>query len=119
MQTKKIENPEWKQVVIVKYHAGMTGNASKIVQKYFKAASEKAGTPIPMEISMRTGEYDVILVWAMKDGLEEMNWESSPDNVKWWNALAEMTGGMDKAKEKWDEYLAMVDYSTSAIRMAR
>lgn len=34
----------------------------------------------------------------MKGGIEEMNWEVSPDNVKWMTALNEIAGGGDKAK---------------------
>jgi len=119
MEAKKFENPQWKSVVLIKFEAGKKGKAIEIIDNYFKKATEKAGTQSPMAINMRTGDYDMVLVWNMDGGIEDMNWEMSPNGVKWWAAMAEIAGSPEKAQEVWQEYMSLVDYSASNIGMAR
>ncbi|MBL7472677.1 hypothetical protein [Robertkochia sediminum] len=113
-EAEKYENPEWYSFVYVDYHPGMMGEARNIIDNYFKKASAQAGTPIPvMEISLAAGEYDMLIVWKMEDGVEGMNWKTSPSQVKWRAAMNELAGGEDQAKEIMENYRKCIRSSSS------
>lgn len=113
-EPEKYENPEWYSFVYVDYHPGMTGEARDIINNYFKKASDMAGTPKPvMEISLATGEYDMLIVWKMDGGVEGMNWKTSPNQIKWRQAMNEVAGGEEKANELMAKYRNCIRSSTS------
>ncbi|MGB5171385.1 MAG: hypothetical protein WBN11_05585 [Eudoraea sp.] len=120
MVAKKYENPQWYNIVHIDYHSGTYSKALGIIDKYYRKASEKAGTNMPaMIIELNTGPYDSMAVWHMKDGIESMNWDISPDNIKWREALNEIAGGKDKADEIIKEYQSYVASSTNSIGRLR
>lgn len=105
---------DYYQIVLAKFKPGMEDDAMKIIEEYFVAAADQAGTSKPaMEVSFLSGEWDAMWMWKMKDGLAEMEWEMSPEDVKWMQAMNDLTDG--KAMEKWEEYLSMLDSSVSYI----
>ncbi len=113
----KRENPQWKRVVMMDYHADKKNRAIEIIDKYFKVASEKAGTPGPeVMVDFQTGSWDRMAIWGM-DGIESMNWVVSPSNQKWWAAMVELTGSEDKANEIWSEYQACLARSSVEIAL--
>lgn len=115
---KKYDNPKWRSVVYIDYHAGKAGRALEIIYEHFKKASDKAGTQTPIsQLEMKTGEYDLILVWEMQGGIEDMNWEISPNNIKWREALNEQMGGKEKADELMTEYLSLIRSVKSELAM--
>jgi len=109
MEPKKIENAEWKRVVYIDYKPGKTNRALEIITNHYGPAADKAGTSRPlMAVWMGSGEYDLVLVWAMEGGIEDMNWEISPRSTKWRTTLNEMAGGSDKAQAIVDEYQSLI-----------
>lgn len=115
-EAKKYDDPEWKRVVLIDYKAGQANRAREIVRDYYAPASKNAGTPGPqMVMEMHSGEYDIMAIWAMEGGIEDMNWDIHPNNIKWRNALNELAGGADKAVEIMKEYSGCVNKSTSYI----
>ncbi|GAB2765490.1 hypothetical protein [Salinimicrobium soli] len=117
-EPKKYSNPEWYQVVHVDYKAGKEDAARKIINDYFKKASDKAGTSKPvMELALNTGDYDYLYIWKLEEGLQSLDWEISPQGLKWQKAFEEMVGGKDKAKELGDEYSSYV--SKVKVELAR
>jgi len=119
MQAKKYDNPEWKRIAVVKYKPGMYGKARNIIDNYYRKAAEKAGMSIPYTIELKTGDWDILIIWDMKDGIEAMNWEVSPENVKWRKALNEVAGGKEKADEISKEYSSTIARSHSNLGIAR
>lgn len=108
-EAKKYDNPQWQNVVFVNYYPGKTGKAREIIDNYYKKAAAKAGTPTPaLELSMTTGEYDYMLIWDIQGGIEALNWEISPNNIKWRQALNEIAGGKEKADAIIAEYQSYV-----------
>lgn len=109
MTPKKYENPEYYMVSYVKFHPGKSGEAKKIIDEYFIPTSQQAGTDGPvMHLNMITGEWDMMIVWHMKEGLESLNWEMSPDDIKWEKAFMAMAGGKEKGMEiskQWESYI--------------
>ncbi len=115
-KAKKYDNPEWKRVVYVDYHSGKMGKAMGIINDYYRKAAKKAGTPMPsMTAVMETGEYDLMIIWDMQDGVEDLNWDISPGNIKWRTALIEVCGGKEKADEIMAEYSACISSGKSEL----
>jgi hypothetical protein len=119
VEAKKLEDPDWKTIVMVDYKPGHDEKAQKMIQDYFMPASEKAGTPGPeMVVELSTGKYDRMYVWDMEDGVEGMNWDISPNGAKWWNAMAEIAGSEEKAQEIWQDYMSCIANSSTTIGRA-
>ena len=51
----------------------------------------------------------MILVWNMKESIEEMNWQVSPNDVKWMKGINEITGGSSQTKTIMDEFSSLID----------
>ena len=118
MEAKKYENPEWYQLVYVDYVAGKEDDARKLINDYFKKASDQAGTSKPvMEFSLYSGEYDFLYIWKLDEGLQSLDWEVSPRQVEWGKAFMEMVGSKEKADEISDEYSSYV--KSVKIELAR
>ncbi len=87
-----------------------------IVNNYYRKAAAKAGTPMPsMTAVMYSGEYDLMLIWDMQGGIEDMNWEINPNGIKWREALNEVAGSKEKADALREEYASYVRSSKSDI----
>jgi hypothetical protein len=115
-QPKKIDNPRWKQVVLVKFHEGKLDRAMTIIRDYFDKSAKKANVPMPETfLRMGSGQWDVMLIWNLKGGLDDFNWETSADDSAWMKSLAEMMGGPEKSKALLDEYLSLIRTSQSEI----
>ena len=114
------KNIQWKEVVKINFKIGKRDDALKIINDHFKPASVKAKTPQPqLQLEMFTGDYDLLVVWHMEDGINDLTWELSPDNIAWRSAFDELAGGKDKAKEILDEYrsyIESVEYDIAMIK---
>jgi hypothetical protein len=116
MQAKKFDNPQWKRVEFVKFKSGKYPRAKEIIRDYFVKADQKSGTPDPsLFVDLITGEWDMMVVWDMTEGINEMNWETSPDDVKWMTSMNDITGGPNKAKAILDEFSSLIDKETRYI----
>lgn len=117
---KKYNDPQWKRISLTSYKSGQLARAKEIIQNYHGKASEKAGTPRPaMIIDLVSGDWDVMTVWDMPEGLEEFNWETSPRDIKWRKAFNEIAGGADKATAILNEYSSLIVRSTRYIGKIR
>jgi hypothetical protein len=93
----------------VAFKPGQRESAMEIITEHFVAAGQKSGTPAPiMAIHYQTGKWDATYVWEMAGGMADLEWYRSPDDVKWFAALAELSGGADKAAEIWASYISKV-----------
>ncbi len=110
----------WKQVVKVNYKVGMTSKALKIIKDYYHPASVKAGTPVPETVvRMQTGDIDLLVIWRLPGGVNDLTWETSPDNIKWQKAFVELAGSEEKAKEIREEYLSYLEHVEMDIGIHR
>jgi hypothetical protein len=116
MQAKKYDNPKWKSIVFIQFKDGKMDRAREIITNYFVKAAEKAGTPQPsLATELVTGEWNMMVVWDMKEGIEEMNWQTSPNDVKWMTAMNEIAGGADKTKAIMDEWSSLIARTTTYL----
>ena len=118
MKAKKMEGHTWHQVVMVKFKAGKFTEAKKMINDHFMKAGIASGGEGPQIIEFKSGEWDVMFIWNMEN-ISDMDWEITPDDEKWWAAMAEQEGGMDKAMGVMQKYLSLVDQSTSYLAISR
>ncbi|NMP17606.1 hypothetical protein [Thalassotalea sp. Y01] len=110
----------WKNVVKIDFKPGKRGAALKIIKEYYRPATEKAGTNAPeMILELQTGDYDLLVVWHMKGGINDMTWETNPEQKQWRAALNEIAGSEEKAKEILDEYISYVHHAESQVAITR
>ncbi|HMB63669.1 MAG TPA: hypothetical protein VKN36_11390 [Eudoraea sp.] len=120
MTAKKYENPQWYNIVHIDYLPGKFNEARTIIADYFIKANEKSGTNGPtMVLELNSGPYDIMAVWHMEEGIESMNWEMSPDNVKWRKALNEIAGTAEKAGEIMRQYQSCIASTSNQIARLR
>ena len=116
MQAKKYDNPKWKSITFIQFKEGKMDRAKEIISNYFEKAAAKAGTPTPSMVSeLVTGEWNMMVVWDMKGGLDALNWQTSPDDVKWMTAMNEIAGSPDKAKAILDEWSSLIVRTNSYL----
>lgn len=105
---KKRENVSYHVLEFVKYKEGKGERAYEIVTKYFDPASVASKTPIPDEYHVQFGNWDEVLVWPMKGGGADIEWEYSPDDVAWFAALHKLTGGKEASEKLLDEWNGLI-----------
>jgi hypothetical protein len=99
------DDARYLSVQYVKYKPGRREEAMQIITDYFGPAAAKAGLAGPMlAIHFQTGEWDAAFLWPLKDGMADLEWYRSPDSVKWFEALAELNGGVEEAGKIIDRY---------------
>ncbi len=109
MKAEKYEDPQWVMMAQIKFKPMKKDAAMSIVHNYFVKADEDAGIEPPTTFHMVGGDYDMIVVWDMKEGVETLNYKMTPDDVKWMQSMAKVAGGQDKAMAKLDEFMSYVD----------
>lgn len=116
MQAKKMEGHTWHQVVMVKFKTGMADSAMKIINNHFMKAGMKmeSDSPPPQIMRLRSGEWDLMMVWTL-NSIEDMEWEISPEDVKWWDQMVKQEGGEEKAMQLMQTFDKMVTNSTSYL----
>ncbi len=113
---KKFDKPKWKMVELLEFKHDKMGRVREIIKNYFLKAADKAGSRQPASLlELATGEWNMIITWDMKEGIEEMNWQTRPDDTAWMNALTEIAGSTDKAGAILDEWSSLVVHSTSYL----
>lgn len=101
---------------LVKFKSGARERAFEIISEHFMPAGEKAGTPGPLGvIHYQTGEWDAQFVWELEGGMADLEWYRSPNNIKWWAALAEQEGGEEAAGELMAEYRSLIDEAETDV----
>ena len=119
MEPKKLEDPQWRSVIMIKFHSGKMGRAMELVDE-FQKVTEKAGTPSPeLAVRMATGEWDMMVIWRMEGGISDMDWDTSPNNIKWRKAAIEHFGSEEKMKAAWAEYRSLIMESERDIARNR
>lgn len=102
-------------VTFVDYKPGKRAEAFEIINEHFVPASEKAGVAGPIAVHFQTGEWDAAFHWRLEGGMADLEWYTSPDDVKWNKALAEQMGGEEEAAALWAHYLDLVARTSTAV----
>lgn len=115
IKAEKYENPQWVSISYIKFKPMMKDPAMGIIENYFMKADQDAELDAPVSYHFPMGKYDMMVVWEMKDGLETLNWKTTPDDAKWMNSMAKITGGPDKAMAKLEEFMSYIEAWDNSI----
>lgn len=113
-KASKFENVTYHSIVKIDFKPGTYARVQEIMKDYM-AAGEAANLPGPEIYWLMSGDYDVILLWTLKGGMADLEWDWSPDDIKWWSALVEQQGSEAKAKELRKEWASYIVKSTREI----
>ena len=104
------EDAKYASVGYVQFKPGKREEGMEIIEEYFKPAGEKAGTSGPMFVMhFQSGKWDAMYIWDLEGGLTDLQWFRSPDDIKWYAALAELNGGEEGAADimkRWSKTIA-------------
>ncbi|GHF23701.1 hypothetical protein GCM10017044_17840 [Kordiimonas sediminis] len=115
MEAAKQENAIYMSVVLVDYKPGMREKAMMLVEEKFAPASKAADVPGPWVMHFDSGKWDAAYFWEHKGGYADLEYSTTPDDVKWWAALVKQEGSEEAAQKAWDTYMSYVATSTSVI----
>lgn len=113
-KASKFENVSYHNIVKIDFKPGTYSRVQEIM-KIYMAAGKSAGVKGPEVYWLMTGDYDVMFVWTMEGGTADLEWDWSPDDIKWWKALVADLGSEDKAKELRKEWGSFIVKSTNEI----
>lgn len=111
LKAERVEGTHWVMVEMVKFLPGKRPRAAEMAEGPFTKASNDIGGGV-IDLHMNTGEWDFITVFPMAGGPGDLSWETSPNDVRFMNALAKYAGGMDGAKKliaEWDTLVARTE----------
>ena len=115
VEAEKYENPQWVSMSYIKFKPMKKEQAMGIIENYFAKADQDAGIEAPTVFHFVNGDYDMLVIWEMKDGVETLNYKTTPDDAKWMNSMAKIAGGSDKAMAKMEEFMGYVDAWDNAM----
>ena len=110
----KYENVTWHRVVLVNFKAGKTGRAKEII-KIYKAAGTAAGLKNPQTYWLMSGDYNMMTVWTLEGGLTDMEWDISPNGIKWRAEMIKKLGSEEEVRKLQEEFQSLQQSSTSYI----
>ena len=104
----------WHSITMVDFKPGTLDEVKTLIQK-FETASLKAGTGVPELYWFKSGKYDLILTWKLKDGNADFQGKWSPYGEPWWNALVNQEGSEEAARKLQADYNNLVDTSVTTV----
>ena len=110
------DDAKYLDVTYIKFKAGQRESAMQIITEHFMPAGEKSGVPGPiLAIHFQTGKWDAAFIWQMEGGMADLEWYRSPNDVKWFAAMAELEGGEDKAQAVWADYVSKIAHAQTEV----
>ncbi|TKD53192.1 hypothetical protein [Sphingomonas baiyangensis] len=109
MTATKQTNVRYAMVNMTKFKPGAARRANETISKTFMPSAKAAGIPMPSTYHPQTGEWDVIAIFPMADGISELEYSMTPSDAKWLAAMSKSLGGQDKAMALIDEYNGLIE----------
>lgn len=110
----KYENVSYHRVVLVDFKTGKVSRAKEIM-KIYRAAADAAGLKVPQQYWLMSGEYDLMNIWTMEGGLSDMEWDTSPNGIKWRAEMVKKMGSEEALQKLQQEFQSLQQSSTSYI----
>lgn len=109
------DDARYVRVVFVSYKPGMAGRAYTILREHFAPAGEAAGLEGPVVVHFQTGPFDASYHWRLENGMSDMEWQRSPNQVKFRAAMVELEGSEAAAQAVMDSYNATIARTVTTI----
>jgi len=114
VKPEKYVNVTWHRVELVNFKPGQVSRAKEIMTQY-QTAGDAANLKGPERYWMETGEYDLMLVWTMEGGPSDLEWDRSPNGIKWRAQIIKQLGSEEALRKLQQEYSGLISNSTSYI----
>ena len=114
----KVEKRDAAGYYYVVHYELKPGSMDKFTEmtKKLMAIDAKVGNKSPMVFNAMTGEWDVIAIFPVEDGLGSMEYKYTPRDVAFNKALLESMGGdKEKVQAMWKEFGGLIEKSESEL----
>ena len=91
-QSERRENSRYMTVELWKFAPGGRPRALQIYEENFVPAMRAAGTPLPTIIHPQTGPWDMMVIFPLGGGPEDLEFDLSPTDARWWRILEQRVG---------------------------
>jgi hypothetical protein len=118
-KAKKFTDVTWYGVLSLNFKVSKFEEGSKIIHEHFAPAGDAAGMEGIRVIQALGGEWDMLILFPLQDGPAALEWEVSPDDEKFWAALAQREGGAEKAFAVLGQYLDTLERADYQIAFER
>jgi hypothetical protein len=115
----KKSNVTWHYMLNLEFMPGKYEEAVKLIHEQFIPASVEAGIEPGQYLMCATGEWDMTLIFPLPHGPAELEWEISPDDARWMNALAARLGGREKLEKMMKKFMMMIDRGEGTLLWQR
>lgn len=96
---------DYYQIWLIDFEEDREEDAMRIISDFFmRADAQSGGTGPDLDMVFLTGGWDMMVGWKLEGGLSYLEWEIPPDDVEWFQALAQLTGGPQQAQQKIREF---------------
>jgi len=102
-------------VTFVSYKEGKAGEAYGIINNHFRPAAQAAELRRPVIVHFQTGPYDAAIHFRMEGGMSDLEWQRSPNNIKFRAALVKQEGSEAAAEAVFDRYDALIARSVTSV----
>lgn len=106
-QAKKLENVDWYWIIHLKFKIDKKAEAHEIIKNYWRPIENKIGREQNV-YEFETGDWDLIRVVKMEEGISTMEWELSPMGIEYNKEFLKIAGSeesMNEVRKKWSECL--------------
>ena len=109
-QPARYENVEWYMISHIDFKAGHADEAMEIIEDHYMPAVQATDPEAaPRIFRHATGEWDLTVIFPMREGVRDLEWEMSPFQSEWVAEMARRAGGLEAAQElgrRYDETVA-------------
>lgn len=99
----KQENVKWHALMYLRFKSDKADRGFAIFERLQKAW-RKSGAAPALSYMMRSGKWNVLVIFEVPDGARGLDWLVSPDDAKFFKALADQEGGTEKGMALWGEF---------------
>ncbi len=106
-QAKKHEDVEWYWIIYLKFKIDKKAEAHDIIKTYWRPIETRIGTE-QYAYEFETGEWDLLRVVKMPEGISTLEWELSPMRIEYNKEFMKIAGSeevMNEVRKKWSECL--------------
>lgn len=116
LKEQRMEDVTWARVVMTRFVPGKRERAIEIIRNYFAKADQIAGTGAGIHgIHLESGEWDMIYVFPMKGGPDDLMVITSADDVKWMAEMAKLAGSQEAAEKLIAEFDTLIALQVTQI----
>jgi hypothetical protein len=115
-KASKYENGKWFEIQFVKFKPGREDAANKFIVDHFVPVDAELGRNI-IGYEFEFGKWDQLVFFPLESP-EDIAWEMTPGDEKWFAAFVKHAGGMENAGKLFREWSSMIaDTETAMIRL--